>query len=771
MDNTQTNNFISVSFYEALLITVYLCIGFIPNLEAADKIAPQWLVMSVLNFIAGIYIVKNQKKFDRILSGFLKSWINWVYGLFILWAGFSFFYALNSTEVLVNISRQFNVFFMYFNMAILLSEIKHKAKFFSLVMAVILVFEVYAIFSQAFEMIASSGQVSSGKLKGVTANRNIAAFSIALKIPFVIFLLSIVKKLKWQFSFSLVLAVSFTAISMIQSRASYLAVGLIVLMFLFAAFYFIKNDSFFEKLKRIIFVLTPLIVALVVNQLYFASKGADAVSRASTISVSTNDGSVNQRLRYYQDVFTHLSSNPVFGVGLGNWKFKSIDYDKEDINGYVVPYHAHSDFIQLGAELGVIGFLTYLGIFILAAYYTLWLLFYSNIEKDKKLFIFLIFTSLGVYFIDANLNFPIARPQVLVVWSLLISLLFFYFQNEKNHRELKQPSLSKSLLFLLVALTVPSFYVSYRVYDSLKNQRPLLLDFNSNQHTISLAQLEAMDLSIPNVTVTTLPLKALKARYYFNSKKYDKALDLLNQSKESNPYLFYTDYLKSRIFETKGSIDSAYYFAKQAYFGLPNNSQHVAIFVKLAMLKKDRSTIEIAANKLKDTHSNVNWQNILTAYIDVVGANHKPLMELTERAVSLFPGNSNFLLLRKLAYVKPEDIKKGTEKGKIALEYFNNQQFKLAAENYLEAISFDPMEFSYYENAATSFYMIKDYGNAMLYSLKTIEKFSPKTGKSEYLHGISKIGTGDLSGGCEYLTKAISYGYMQATELKKVYCK
>ena len=63
---------------------------------------------------------------------------------------------------------------------------------------------------------------------------------------------------------------------------------------------------------------------------------------------------MNQRLRYYEDVLTHMISNPILGVGLGNWKLKSIEYDSKDIIGYVVPYHAHSDFIQLGAELGII---------------------------------------------------------------------------------------------------------------------------------------------------------------------------------------------------------------------------------------------------------------------------------------------------------------------------------------------------------------------------------------------------------------------------------
>ena len=76
----------------------------------------------------------------------------------------------------------------------------------------------------------------------------------------------------------------------------------------------------------------------------------------------------------------HFKSNPIFGVGIGNWKLSSISYDKDDITGYIVPYHAHSDFIQLGAELGIIGFLLYLGIFVSAAYFAFIVLFKSNLE-------------------------------------------------------------------------------------------------------------------------------------------------------------------------------------------------------------------------------------------------------------------------------------------------------------------------------------------------------------------------------------------------------
>ena len=150
---------------------------------------------------------------------------------------------------------------------------------------------------------------------------------------------------------------------MIQSRASFVAAALVgVLLFTWTIINFLKNKSY-KPLINNIYYLLPMILAIILNQTFVSSKGADALSRASTISISTNDGSVNQRLRYYEDVLTHISSNPIFGVGIGNWKLTSIDYDKADITGYIVPYHAHSDFIQLGAELELLDLYLFGGIF------------------------------------------------------------------------------------------------------------------------------------------------------------------------------------------------------------------------------------------------------------------------------------------------------------------------------------------------------------------------------------------------------------------------
>ena len=337
-------------------------------------------------------------------------------------------------------------------------------------------------------------------------------------------------------------------------------------------FLFFNKKTLVYKLKTILYIFLPFILSVLINQIFFASKGADALSRASTISISTNDGSVNQRLRYYNHVFTHLKSNPLFGVGFGNWKFKSIDYDKKNINGYTVPYHAHSDFIQIGSELGILGFLLYAGIFITSIIYSFKLLFDSKFKKSEKLFIYFTLISMGVYLIDANLNFPIARPQISVILVLIISLISYFYIKHKESNEIRhKQNTSKIIFYTLLIVSLPCIFISFRVYDSLKYQMVLLSDFNSNKYDAKIEELEAMNMKIPNVTVTTIPLNSLKARYYLNQKKYDKALTALNSSKNANPFLYFTENLKSMIFQKLGNIDSAYYYSKKAFFGLPNN--------------------------------------------------------------------------------------------------------------------------------------------------------------------------------------------------------
>ena len=750
-----------------IILIIFLCIGFIPNLEAVDKIAPQWLGMSFINLISLFYISYNYKKYESILNINIRSRISVIYLLFIIWGSASYFYAINSTEVLVNVARQVNVFLMFINMSILLFSIRSKAILFSYFILIILAIETYAVLEQATDMIKNFGSIQSGNLKGVTANRNITAFSIAIKIPFILFIVYKSKSFLINLFCGLLVFSSILGLTMIQSRASFIAVGLIFISFiLLNVLLYFKNSKNKKFLTLNLYLVLPLIFAVLVNQNFYSDKGADALSRAATISLSTNDGSVNQRLRYYEDVFKHVVSNPVIGVGLGNWKLKSIEYDNKDINGYIVPYHAHSDFIQLGAELGVIGFFLYLGIFILTVFYGLKLIIRSNLAEKDKAFIFLILTALGVYSIDANLNFPIARPQVLVNWAIIIALINNYII---NYNKINKPS--KNLKFINPLFLIFSFlfltgciYVTNTTYKSLKGQMVLLRDFNSNSFTVPINKIDDFVPEMPNITVTTIPLKSVKARYYFNAKKYDKALSLLSQGTGANPFLYYSELLKSQIFLAKGNIDSAYYYGREAFYNLPNNNLHSTNYVNILIQKRDISLINEAFELLTYKDNKINWKNYLVAASNFTPPGDKLLTEKAKIAKEKFFDDSEFDNLYKSIAVGNRNFTEALNLSNKALEYYNNRDYIKAAEFYQKAVDINPLEFSYRENAAASYYLIGDLMNAEKNIDVVLNEMNPLTGKAEYIKAIIFIAMGDNLGACPYLQTSLDSGYEQARQ-------
>ena len=100
----------------------------------------------------------------------------------------------------------------------------------------------------------------------------------------------------------------------------------------------------------------------------------------------------------------------------------SIEADKNDIEGYVIPYHAHNDFLQILAEIGILGFLSYLFIFIFSLLKIL-----KNISDDNRMIFILMFFL--VYAADSNLNFPISRPMIQIILFSILAYLVTYKNN------------------------------------------------------------------------------------------------------------------------------------------------------------------------------------------------------------------------------------------------------------------------------------------------------------------------------------------------------
>jgi len=760
-----------------ILIVSYLCIGFVPNWQAVDKIAPQWLTLGIINLASTLYVLFRSGDFEYKIPKVINSAITLFYFGFFLWAGLSYFYAINPTEVLVNMARHTNTFFMYVYLALFIQNFKDKDKLFSWVLIIILAIEVYVVLKQATGMFESTGVIDGGNLKGVTANRNITAFSIAVKIPFVLFLLQFKQKKIIQVTLPLLIFASIFCLTMISSRASFIAIAMTALMYIIIKLYSYKKNNDFKQVKSTLNIIIPLLTAILFNQVLFSdSKTVSALDRASTISVSTNDGSINQRLRYYEDVLTHLVSHPIFGTGIGNWKIKSIDYDKQDIQGYVVPYHAHSDFIQIGAELGIIGFLLYLGIFLSAVYYCYSIIRAQKLPEREQFFTFILLIALGVYTIDANLNFPIARPQVLCTWAIILAFINFFFQKNKELSETKDTvgTHTKTLSFVVplvgLFLILPSVSIANTTYKALKAQMTILQDFNSNQFNIPLNQIESFVPQLPNITVTTIPMDAIKARYYNHYKKYDKALEYLEKSIEANPYLRYSEILMSQIYSQKGDLQRAKKYAKIAFENLPSNELHASTYINTLIQTKDKQGLVEAFDLMTKDNSKSKWQNYLIAASQLFPPGDSLQSARSKQARYIFSGDSNINQIYKLISIGSKRIEEGLANSNQALSLFNMGNHTEAVKAFEKAIAADPLEYSYRENAATSYYILGDLENALEQIDIVIKDMNPLNGKCEYIKALIFLKFGDPTGACPLLRTSRDSGYPQAQGTLDQYC-
>ena len=384
------------------------------------------LTYSVINTICLGYIFY-VKDLNQILSNYIKLKIPLAVLAFISWAALSYFYALNQNEVII---RFFTFLNFYVFILVLSTFIKHSnLKFIDLclIVSIVLVAELYYSYKVYFEII-EFGKYDfnqNNKLAGIFANRNVTSSIFLMQIPFILYLYLSTNKVFIKIFTIFTLYVTLFMIFLLSSRTAYVIMSALLIVFLID---FIIKKKYIKTLwSKSIFVVFGL--ALVVNFSLSTltlgqESGADAITRVS--SIDTSDYSTATRLRYYVYGVNHLISNPLFGVGLGNWKIESINYDKENVYSYIVPYTMHNDFLEVGAELGLIGIILYLFIFI----YPKIELLKSYLHRDKLMYL-VILSSLIVYFIDSNLNFPFTRIGTFFWFSFLISV----YLNHKTFNE------------------------------------------------------------------------------------------------------------------------------------------------------------------------------------------------------------------------------------------------------------------------------------------------------------------------------------------------
>jgi tetratricopeptide (TPR) repeat protein len=321
-------------------------------------------------------------------------------------------------------------------------------------------------------------------------------------------------------------------------------------------------------------------------------------------------------------------------------------------------------------------------------------------------------------------------------------------------------------------LIIGAIYVNYQTYTSLKVQKYVMGEINEDPK-MALDEVKDAFPEIPNLSTSTLPIKALVARYYLRDKMNDEAMRLLNESDNVNPYLHYNDFIKTAIFSTQGNMDSTSYYAKRAFYNWPRATSYYKNMIFAAAKMKDTAEATKAFKTyIKYRNSGEGWNQYILGLIEI---NQTPIAvtrALLDTAISKFPADSAIFVNTK-ALLYGNAISNGNLPNYAALgaQAFQKGKYKVAANYYLQASIAEPTNYTHFENMGICYYTAKSFEKAIQYFSRAIDFPSANTGKSEFFKAMSYIALGNKVAGCSALQAAKAKNYPGVDVQMDQYCK
>ena len=407
------------------LLSCYFFIFLVDNLSLAyDRYTVQFLILSVINIIAFLFLLKNFS-FNDTINSFKNIKPLLFYSVFIGFSALSIIVADNQVESVIVFSQYLSFFFALLLIYTLSkqSNITFVKLLVSLSLVSILLESGY-ILMIFFDNVIINGEtfIRSNIYKGFTANINIAAFSLVVKSPVVLYIVYKSKKLTNKFLAGILIFMIASCLAILLSRGAFIAFTFVNV---FMIIYSLLKRLDKNVLSSSVVVFSILFSYVIFSNLVVNDQKNLINERIASIEINGDDESINERIRFYGAAFESIKQNPFLGIGVGNWKIKSMKYDAKYAKGYRVPFHAHNDFLQIASESGIIAAIFFILFLIYPFYFLIKKKLFGKIDIEHVCVLLMML----VYIFDTLINFPIARP-VSHIFLIFISVTLIFLTNK-----------------------------------------------------------------------------------------------------------------------------------------------------------------------------------------------------------------------------------------------------------------------------------------------------------------------------------------------------
>lgn len=381
---------------------------------------------------------------------------------------------------------------------------------------------------------------------------------ISLPIAFIFFLkeLNYRKKLFYYLYLSLI----FLNFIILQSRAIWIVVavsallGMVLIIKTESGILFLKNKNWLFLL-----VITFLLISTIFSTSNSYNRSPSFIEERVLPVLKGKEFSVNQRLLYYYVGYQMFKEQPLFGIGIGNFKQEYLYYQAKVLPQlpakfaayYANANEAHNEYLQILIEMGIIGLLLSLAVIWFFYRRVLRCLFHVKATVEKKAVLIGLLLGVSGFLVHCLFDFPLHVPTLGMTFAGMAGLAIAFCNNlerardavvknndendmengdevlKSNKRRLGREA--KIVLFLLLFLAF-SYFGKILVFDPYRSELSYFkgLRYTVDQnYNMALKNFEQSYRLNPRNGENLLALGGT----YYNLGQYDKAEYVLNQAK------------------------------------------------------------------------------------------------------------------------------------------------------------------------------------------------------------------------------------------------
>lgn len=600
--NTMINKYIFNKIFVGAAFVLLFFIQVFPPMWANDVTSLRHFFISILISVGGTFafitlIRKKQHCINPFSFPVMKVWL----GL-IAWMLLSFLWALNRVESLVVANRWILIIMLAFLLIVFLTDRANTLHFIIYSAMAVALVNVIVCISSYFYLNCADYPHKIPMINGGYGNKNIFAVCMMFKLPFLYYALFRYKRVFKVISSILIVAICF-CLPIISTRSAFICLGLnILILFTYSIFYMLRFKKKHYLLKSVlIFVL--LIGGFVLGS-YFVTyryahgnqKQKNEFAVSQRIKETGTGKSSKVRLQNWKNTITIAREKPLHGWGVGNHKIVIMKVETPQKNNFVVSDHAHNDFLEMYSELGFLGMLIYLSLYITMFIVGIRIIFYKKTKEPYRLISLVSLMLLLTYMNDAMFNFPNERATCQIYLALSVGMMgMCYFK----YKEIKQQSnkylkKTKGLnfislgLFMIISLPVLAVETTHFYSSSLQYQR--IICYNTkNKKRIAPEYWELTFPSIPNIDESTRPIAVSLGNMYAQMGDYRSAINVVKHD-NSNPYLAIKEYSLAIWYSNLGMKDSALFFADSCLRMKPRS--FAAVRIKLNLYRRDKEEVK-----------------------------------------------------------------------------------------------------------------------------------------------------------------------------------